>query len=189
MIVKGLAVGCVQDHGRCTGTRVRLAATSGEDEDHREVAMKVVRIACFAALAGLLLFVGCGSSSSGSTAGGYGGAAGGDAGVEDASDGGAKPITVKVGETGMTFTPADATISLGDTVRWEFVGAFHTVTSGASCVPDDKFCSPDDTTCATAPTSNAGASYEHTFTAAGVYPYFCKTHCSMGMTGTITVNP
>jgi len=58
-----------------------------------------------------------------------------------------------------------------------------------TCTADGKFCSPSDMSCATAPTSGVGATYEHKFTTAGTYPYFCAPHCSVGMTGTVTVTP
>jgi plastocyanin len=31
------------------------------------------------------------------------------------------------------------------------------------------------------------ATYEHTFTTAGTFPYYCSVHFMLGMTGTITV--
>jgi Plastocyanin len=37
--------------------------------------------------------------------------------------------------------------------------------------------------------SNTGAVYEHTFTQAGPYSYFCFLHCFAGMTGVINVTP
>jgi plastocyanin len=41
--------------------------------------------------------------------------------------------------------------------------------------------------CATAATLASGSTYSHTFTQAGSFPYFCRPHCSMGMTGTVVV--
>jgi plastocyanin len=31
--------------------------------------------------------------------------------------------------------------------------------------------------------------YDHTFTTAGTFPYFCAPHASSGMVGTIVVQP
>lgn len=97
--------------------------------------------------------------------------------------------TVLVAPSGATtFAPEALTVRAGDTVRWVWEESEHTVTSGPGGVADDRFCSPRDNGCATAPTSNRGAVYEHVFTSAGVYPYFCRPHREM-MRGTVTVAP
>jgi plastocyanin len=79
------------------------------------------------------------------------------------------------------------TIAVGDTVKWVWASSGHTVTSGSAGVADGTFCSPSDANCDTAATSNAGATYSHTFAAAGDFPYFCRPHAGAGMTGDITV--
>lgn len=87
------------------------------------------------------------------------------------------------------FQPSSVTIHVGDTVMWTWDFGGHTVTSGSSCsAPDNKFCSPSNIAdCSASPTSNAGATYSHTFTSAGTFPYFCIPHCQMGMTGAVIV--
>ena len=96
--------------------------------------------------------------------------------------------TVMVGEGGaLVFTPANLTIHLGDTVRWVWATSGHSVVSGTNGNADNRFCSPSDTGCANPPLSIMGATYEHTFTTAGTFPYYCSVHFSLGMTGTITV--
>ena len=117
---------------------------------------------------------------------------GADARTSDAADGGGlPPVTVTVtvgGSTNMAFAPANVTLRAGDTVRWVWTGALrHNVVSGTAGTADSRFCSPADTGCASAPLASAGASYSHTFTQPGVYPYFCKPHVPMGMVGTVTV--
>jgi plastocyanin len=102
-------------------------------------------------------------------------------------DGGPITWTVQVGQGGINFSPKTLTIQAGDSVQWTWVASGHSVTSGASCTPDNKFCSPNDTSCATGTTSNAGDTYTHKFTTAGAFPYFCTPHCISGMTGTVTV--
>jgi plastocyanin len=87
------------------------------------------------------------------------------------------------------FSPATVSISVGDTVRWTWASSFHSVSSGTPCATDSQFCSPDDMNCALRTLSNAGAVYQHTFTQAGTYSYFCAAHCEYGMTGTINVAP
>jgi plastocyanin len=95
---------------------------------------------------------------------------------------------VTVGPNGMlVFSPDPVTISVGDTVRWTWGSSGHSVTSGTPCTVDGQFCSPNDTNCSAGVLSNMGAVYQHTFTQAGTYSYFCHVHCAFGMTGTINV--
>jgi plastocyanin len=96
-------------------------------------------------------------------------------------------VTVLVASAGLSFSPDPVNIHVGDTVHWSWAGSVHTVTSGSTCVADNKFCSPSNTNCATAPSSNAGATYDHTFAASGTFPYFCRVHCGLGMVGSVIV--
>ena len=86
-----------------------------------------------------------------------------------------------------TFSPAALDIKVGDTVHWEWAVSGHTVTSGSGGSADGLFCSPSDGACSGAPTSAAGATYDHRFTTAGTFPYFCRPHFNMKMIGIITV--
>jgi plastocyanin len=83
------------------------------------------------------------------------------------------------------------TIHAGDTVQWVWQSPGHTVTSGTvtatAVTPDNKFCSPSDTNCGTAPLSNTGDMYSHTFSQPGMFPYYCRPHAHFGMTGTVVV--
>ena len=97
--------------------------------------------------------------------------------------------TVLVGSEGLSFSPPSLTIKIGDTVQWSWSSGGHTVTSGSQCSADGQFCSPSDSNCANALPSNVGATYSHTFSTAGTFPYFCIPHCSLGMVGTIVVQP
>ena len=87
----------------------------------------------------------------------------------------------------LVFSPSMLSIQVGDTVRWTWGSPGHSVTSGTSCTADSAYCSPDDMNCGAGTLSGTGAMYEHTFTAAGSYTYFCVAHCSRGMVGTINV--
>ena len=91
--------------------------------------------------------------------------------------------------TNFAFSPATRNIRVGDTVRWEWAADFHTVTSGLPGVPDGLFCSPGNTNCTSSPASLAGAIYEHQFSQVGTFPYFCRFHYPLGMTGQIVVGP
>jgi plastocyanin len=93
--------------------------------------------------------------------------------------------TVQVGPGDSTaFAPAQQVLAVGDGVHWVWSSTSipHTVTSGAcaglTCTPDGNF---DSGLAATAPQS-----YDFTFTAPGLHPYFCKVHGS-SMTGEIFV--
>jgi plastocyanin len=101
----------------------------------------------------------------------------------------AQTFNISVGSGGLNFNPSSVSINAGDSVKWTWVANGHTVTSGPSfCSPDNKFCAPSDTNCSSNPTMSNGATYTHTFTQAGDYPFFCRPHCGAGMLGDITVN-
>jgi plastocyanin len=98
--------------------------------------------------------------------------------------------TVTVGPGGaFSFNPQSVTIRVGETVRWRWDSNGHNVVSGSGGSADGRFCSPNDQGCGSAPLSNAGATYEHTFTEGGTFPYFCEPHASFGMTGSVIVEP
>lgn len=96
-------------------------------------------------------------------------------------------FTVNVGQGGFVFAPSSVTIAPNDTVHWVWVGPGHTVTSGSGCVANNLFCSPSNASCATAPTSSTGATYDRMFPSLGNFPYFCRPHCTFGMTGNVNV--
>ena len=91
------------------------------------------------------------------------------------------------GGNGFQFVPDTLNISVGDTVRWTWANSGHSVTSGPPCQSDSQFCSPNDMNCNSGNLSNQGTIYQHTFTNAGTYSYFCAAHCVIGMTGVINV--
>jgi plastocyanin len=75
-----------------------------------------------------------------------------------------------------SFSPANLTISQGDTVIWvNATSAIHTVTAD-----DGGFDSGD---------LGASATYERVFVEIGSHAYHCFYHAGQGMSGTITVNP
>ncbi|MGI9566833.1 MAG: cupredoxin domain-containing protein [Nitrosopumilus sp.] len=82
-------------------------------------------------------------------------------------------------ENNECYTPADITISVGDTVAWVNVDtAAHTVTSGSPAEgPSGVFDSS---------LVMADATYAFTFEEAGSYDYFCMVH--PWMVGSVTVN-
>ncbi len=106
--------------------------------------------------------------------------------------GGAAAQTTHVVDVGpgFAFEPAELTVEVGDTVRWEWVGTFfHTVESGAGGVPDGIFSSGAP---AVAPKSFS-VTFDPAFVAANpvandAYLYFCAVHePAFGMTGSVHV--
>jgi plastocyanin len=98
---------------------------------------------------------------------------------------GAATMVVDVGTGGgMTFVDRTSgtnvtTIHAGDTVQWNWLGGPHSSTSGTcagACTADGNW----DSGLMTSGTFN------HTFPAAGTFPYFCQVHGSL-MTGTVVV--
>jgi plastocyanin len=80
--------------------------------------------------------------------------------------------------TGTEYQPNSVQASVGETITWtNYDLQPHTVTSGQNGTPDGKF---DSSVMA------PGATFEHTFTEAGEYPYFCQLHPNM--VGTVSVS-
>ncbi|MCW5558118.1 MAG: hypothetical protein KIT22_09855, partial [Verrucomicrobiae bacterium] len=67
--------------------------------------------------------------------------------------------TVTLGSS--SFSPASLSIEVGDTVRWQFGGLQHTVTSETG-LWDSGF--------------QSSGFFEHRFDAAGTFPYYCAIH-------------
>ena len=80
------------------------------------------------------------------------------------------------------FVPSTLTISLGDTVEFTNTGGFHNVNATLSTFPNNPQGFGNIV-------SSSNWSLQHIFTIAGTYNYQCDPHVSMGMIGTIIVNP
>ncbi len=118
----------------------------------------------------LSLAAACGGSSSNPDAAGSSTDAK-PAEVEVVSCTGVTPVqTITVTNVPFAYSPATATINVGDVVHFSPT-ASHPTSSGAGGTPDNKF--------------HVGADACLKFTKAGTYPFFCEPH---GFTGTITVN-
>jgi plastocyanin len=77
------------------------------------------------------------------------------------------------------FTPADASINLGDTVLFTWINGSHTTTSRTI---------PSGAAAWDHPMNNGSTSFQYVPTVAGVYNYVCVPHESMGHIGKFTVN-
>ena len=85
--------------------------------------------------------------------------------------------------TNTAFKPNPIAAHVGDTVTWTNDDTQpHTVTSGSNGTPDNKFNSSPNFN----PLLSPGQTFQHKFTAAGQYPYFCQLHPNM--VGTVSVS-
>jgi plastocyanin len=95
-------------------------------------------------------------------------------------------VSIVSGSSSLTdtaFSPNPVEVSVGDTVTWTNDDTQpHTVTSGSNATPDGKFDSSPNFN----PLLASGQKFEHTFTEAGEYPYFCMLHPNM--VGTVIVS-
>ena len=95
--------------------------------------------------------------------------------------GGPTSVSIVPGSSSLTtdsYQPNPVQVSTGATVTWTNDDAQpHTATSGENATPNGTF---DSGIMAPA------ATFEHTFTAAGEYPYFCILHPNM--VGTVSVS-
>ncbi|MXR21922.1 plastocyanin/azurin family copper-binding protein [Halobacterium bonnevillei] len=126
---------------------------------------------------------------------------GGDSGDDETtapetteSSGGGGDNVVEVGPGGsLAFEPEEITVSVGDTVTWEFVSPSHNVSAWPDMddtvsIPDDAdgFGTMEEGGDAYA-TVEQGETFEHTFETAGEYTYVCVPHVASDMVGTVVV--
>lgn len=95
----------------------------------------------------------------------------------------------EVSVNGFSYTPANITIDVGDSVRWTWGLGLHDVESGTGGVPDFIFDSGNP--------ELAPKTFEITFSdafvtanpvAGDVYNYYCSIHVSFSMEGSVKVN-
>lgn len=88
------------------------------------------------------------------------------------------------------FSPADLTISVGETVAWVNEGGFHDVNGNISAISGESFGNPEVFSLPTVTGDASGVCMgTHTFTVPGTYNYDCSvgSHAANGMVGTVTV--
>jgi plastocyanin len=78
-----------------------------------------------------------------------------------------------------TFTPADITISVGDTIEWQNTEGFHNVNGNQTAYTANPESFGNST--------GNGWTYQHVFTIAGTYDYHCDPHVNLGMIGKVHV--
>ncbi len=87
--------------------------------------------------------------------------------------------TVNIGPS-LAFSPSSVTIAPGEKVTWVWMGSPHSTTSSATTGPESWNSGIQLT----------GATFSHTFTTPGTYPYYCQVHSSptgTAMNGVIQV--
>ncbi|MBP7184069.1 MAG: lamin tail domain-containing protein [Saprospiraceae bacterium] len=80
-----------------------------------------------------------------------------------------------------SFTPADITINVGESVEWVNLGGTHNINGTQATFPNN----PESFTNGSA--SSSAWTYTVTFTVAGYYQYQCDPHANSGMIGSVTV--
>jgi plastocyanin len=132
---------------------------------------------------------------SGGDGGGDGGSGDGGGGSGDGGGGsGGGDNTVAVSpDGGFAFAPEELTVSVGDTVTWDFQAPTHNVSAWPEMhddisIPDgaEGFGTMEQGGDGFA-TVSEGETFEHTFETAGEYTYVCVPHTASGMIGTIVV--
>lgn len=81
---------------------------------------------------------------------------------------------------GIVFTPANITVTVGDTIKWQWLNGTHTTTSATI---------PTGATSWNAPLDASHQTYFYVILQSGTYNYYCIPHQSLGMTGVIIANP
>lgn len=119
---------------------------------------------------------------------------GGDGDDEGGDESESDSNTVAVSpDGGLQFAPDELTVSVGDTVTWDFQAATHNVSAWPGMqnqisLPDgaEGFGTMEKDGDAYA-TVEEGETFEHTFETAGEYTYVCTPHAASGMVGNIIV--
>jgi plastocyanin len=86
---------------------------------------------------------------------------------------------VDIATSGSSFSPANVTVNIGDTVRWTNTGGTHNVNGTTGTFPSN----PESFGNAL----GSGWVFKHKFTTVGDYDYRCDQHFGAGMVGIVTV--
>ena len=102
----------------------------------------------------------------------------------------AAQTTHVVDQFGLSFSPQDLTIDVGDTVEWRWTVGDHTVTEGTGPFPTG---SEAFNSLLSSSTPVFSVTFDAAFLAANprpgnLYDYYCVPHLSFAMVGTVTVN-
>lgn len=98
----------------------------------------------------------------------------------------AATTAVLVGSGGDVFTPSTVSISVNDSIIWEWKSTFHSTTSGTNGAPGDDNGVPSGLWDSGVMTTTNNL-FTNTFTSAGAFAYYCSIHYPFGMTGLVLV--
>jgi plastocyanin len=99
-------------------------------------------------------------------------------------------VTIQANDQ-LDFDPAEVTITVGETIRWNNPGSIvHTVTADPEKALDPEHVKlPENAEPWDSGDLAPGEDFTRTFTVPGHYRYFCIPHESAGMIGEIIVKP
>ena|GEM_PF-560889 len=80
-------------------------------------------------------------------------------------------------QNGFSFSPSSLTVSIGDTIRWQWTAGSHTTTSISV---------PDGAQSWNNPLNSSSVSFDYKIEVAGDYSYVCTPHQGLGMAGSFT---
>jgi plastocyanin len=98
-------------------------------------------------------------------------------------------VVIKMIDVPASFDPAEVTIIVGDTIRWENVGVsvHHAGSDPSTAVKASDVANPDGAKPFDSGLIKPGESFSYTFTQPGTYKYVCIAHEGSGMLGQVTV--
>jgi len=102
--------------------------------------------------------------------------------VEPGIDIAAPRVAITTVDSTLSFHPPALSVEQGDYVRWSaLVASVHTTTSGTACLADGLWSQS---------LGIAGTNFTRQFVEPPrVFGFFCMPHCTLGMTGQVTVTP
>jgi plastocyanin len=109
--------------------------------------------------------------------------------LETANATGPTTVVVKMLDTPPSFDPAQITIHVGDSIKWENVGnsVHHTTDDPAAAIKADDVAKPPGAKPFDSGFILPGANFTQTFTVPGTYKYVCAAHETSGMSGEVVV--
>jgi plastocyanin len=98
-------------------------------------------------------------------------------------------VVIKMLDTPPSFAPAQISIHVGDTVKWENVGnsVHHATDVPAAAIKPADVANPAGAKPFDSGFMPPGASFTYTFTVPGTYKYVCAAHETSGMLGEVVV--